>query len=74
MWRVFVKSGQYACIDGVDNAFDAVAVALSNPLIRSRKVMAVTFGEDPTEIQARLHFDCTDGSAEDPVQPERMRA
>ncbi len=54
MVRVFVEGGQYASIFGADNALDAVAGALRNPVIRSRTVLAVTFDEDPIETAVRL--------------------
>jgi len=61
MVRVFVEGGQYACIFGANNVFDAVAQALGNRMLRSRKVLAVTFDEDPMDTARRLQLECSQG-------------
>ena len=53
MVRVFVAGGQYACMFGMDNVLDAVAAALRNPFLRSRRVVDVTFDEDPLNTLQR---------------------
>lgn len=61
MWRVFVEGGQYACMFGADNAFDAVTQAMGVRVLLSRKVIAVTCDEDPMDTARRVQREGRQG-------------